>query len=86
MAATRTRQRPATHSGTAGRTRCCSRGRCWRYHRPVALVSPQGDMSGLALYHLPFGTGDEAEMRALMPLDLMGILVGWLVARLALRV
>lgn len=52
----------------------------------VALVSPQGDMSGLALYHLPFGTGDEAEMRALMPLDLMGILVGWLVARLALRV
>ncbi|MHA7866801.1 MAG: CPBP family intramembrane glutamic endopeptidase [Salipiger thiooxidans] len=52
----------------------------------IALMSPQGVMSGLALYLLPFGPGDEAALRALLPLDLAGILLSWLAARLALRV
>lgn len=51
----------------------------------MAIVSLQGEMSGLALYHLPFGPGDTEALRALMPLDLALTGVSWLAARLALR-
>ena len=52
----------------------------------IAVVSPQGQMSGLALWQLPFDATDEAAMLGVLPLDLLGILVGWLATRLALRV
>ena len=51
----------------------------------IALISPQGTMSGLALYQLPFGAGDEEAIRALLPLDLASIGLSWLAARIALR-
>ncbi|WGW04188.1 CPBP family intramembrane glutamic endopeptidase [Tropicibacter oceani] len=51
----------------------------------MALVSMQGDMSGLALYHLPFGPEDAGALGALLPIDLAVIGVSWLAARLALR-
>lgn len=52
----------------------------------VALVSMAGEMSGLALYNLPFTVTDANEMRQLLPLDLAYIFVSWLAARLALQV
>lgn len=52
----------------------------------IALVSPQGAMSGLALYLLPFGAGDEAAVLAILPLDLAAIFLSWLTVRIALRV
>ncbi|WP_417741000.1 CPBP family intramembrane glutamic endopeptidase [Salipiger sp.] len=51
----------------------------------IALISPQGTMSGLALYQLPFGAGDEEAIRALLPFDLASIGLSWLAARIALR-
>lgn len=51
----------------------------------MGLVSTQGDMSGLALWQLPFGPGDEAAIAAFLPVDLATMGVSWLAARLALR-
>lgn len=51
----------------------------------ILLASPRGEMSGLALFVMPFGMGDEAQMAALMPVDLGWMIVAWLAARLALR-
>ncbi|WP_299684052.1 CPBP family intramembrane glutamic endopeptidase [uncultured Tateyamaria sp.] len=51
----------------------------------ILLTSPPDDMSGLALYLLPFGMGDEAQMAAWLPVDLGWMLVAWLAARLAIR-
>lgn len=51
----------------------------------MTIVSLDGDMSGLALYTLPFGTNDEAAVRALLPLDLAALGVSWLAARVALK-
>lgn len=51
----------------------------------IAVISLGGDMSGLALRHLPFGPEDTEAIAALLPVDLAMILVSWLVARLALR-
>lgn len=51
----------------------------------VALVSLQGEMSGLALRQFPFGPGDEAQVAALLPVDLAMIGLSWLAARVALR-
>lgn len=50
-----------------------------------ALVSPRGDMSGLALRQLPFGPEDTAAMAALLPMDLAMVGLSWLAARVALR-
>ncbi|WP_417722430.1 CPBP family intramembrane glutamic endopeptidase [Salipiger sp.] len=52
---------------------------------PVALVAPPGNMSGLALYLLPFDVTDEAAVLAMLPFDLIGILLCWLAARIAIR-
>ncbi|GAA4221271.1 hypothetical protein GGQ68_000228 [Sagittula marina] len=51
----------------------------------IAVVSMQGDMSGLALARLPFGPPDEAAVAAILPVDLAMMLASWLAARLALR-
>ncbi|MEO9684246.1 MAG: CPBP family intramembrane glutamic endopeptidase [Tateyamaria sp.] len=51
----------------------------------LVLVSVPDEMSGLALFVLPFGLGDEAQMAAWLPVDFVMILVSWLVARLAIR-
>ncbi|WP_286197023.1 CPBP family intramembrane glutamic endopeptidase [Tropicibacter sp. R15_0] len=52
----------------------------------LALVSLYGDMSGLALWQLPFGPEAEAAIRAEMPAEFLFIVIYWLAARLALRV
>ena len=52
----------------------------------IGLIAPQGDMAGLALYLWPFDTGDTSAMRAMLLPDLMTLGLGWLAARLALRV
>ncbi|MDU8910719.1 CPBP family intramembrane glutamic endopeptidase [Aestuariicoccus sp. MJ-SS9] len=51
----------------------------------IAVTALPGDMSGLALYQLPFGAQDAEAMRAVLPLDLATLIVSWLAARLALR-
>ncbi|MFL4469574.1 lysostaphin resistance A-like protein [Tateyamaria armeniaca] len=51
----------------------------------MVLTSVPDEMSGLALYVLPFGLSDEAQMAAWLPVDFGFMLVSWLVARLAIR-
>jgi membrane protease YdiL (CAAX protease family) len=51
----------------------------------LLVLGMDGTLSGLALYTLPVGMGDEAEVRALLPLDFMYMFVSYLAARLALR-
>ncbi|MEL7091236.1 MAG: CPBP family intramembrane glutamic endopeptidase [Pseudomonadota bacterium] len=51
----------------------------------ILITSPPDEMSGLALYVLPFGLGDEAMMAQWLPVDLGWMLVAWLGARLAIR-
>jgi len=52
----------------------------------MVLTATPDEMSGLALYVLPFGMGDEAQMAAWLPVDFGFMLVSWLAARVALRV
>ena len=52
----------------------------------IAVMSMAGEMSGLALFHAPFGPGDTAALRAWLPVDLAMIGLCWLAARVALRV
>ncbi|PYG29233.1 CPBP family intramembrane glutamic endopeptidase [Pelagimonas varians] len=52
----------------------------------LGLLSIQGELSGLSLWHLPYGPGDEVALRAQMPSEFLIILIYWLSARLALRV
>lgn len=49
-------------------------------------VALPGPLIGLALYVLPFGASDEAAVRALLPAEFLHLGLGWLTARLALRV
>lgn len=51
----------------------------------MVLTATPDEMSGLALYVLPFGMGDEAAMAAWLPVDFAFMLVSWLAARLAIR-
>ena len=51
----------------------------------MVLTSVPDEMSGLALYVLPFGMEDEAQMAAWLPVDFGFMFVSWLVARLAIR-
>jgi len=51
----------------------------------ILLASPPDEMSGLALYVLPFGMADEAQLAAWLPVDFGWMLVAWLAARLAIR-
>ena len=51
----------------------------------IALVAPQEELSGLALWTFPFGPSDEAAMLALLPMDMIMIIAFWLVCRVAMR-
>lgn len=51
----------------------------------LALIAPQGDMSGLALMVWPFGPSDTEALLRMLPMDLVTLLISWLAARLALR-
>ena len=51
----------------------------------MVLMSPPDEMSGLALYLLPFGYDDEAAVAAWLPVDLGWMFVSWLAARVAIR-
>ena len=51
----------------------------------ILIVSMYGNLSGLALFHAPFGLEDEAVMRAWLPVDFAHMVVAWLVARLVIR-
>jgi len=51
----------------------------------IVFVSVPDSLSGLALFHAPFGLEDEAQVRAWLPVDFAHMFVMWLVARLALR-
>ncbi|WP_299966430.1 CPBP family intramembrane glutamic endopeptidase [uncultured Roseobacter sp.] len=51
----------------------------------IVLISVPDQLSGLALYHSPFALGDEAAVRAWLPVDFGFMLVSWLAARLAIR-
>lgn len=56
------------------------------YNNAVAIliVSVPDSLSGLALFHAPFGLADAATVRAWMPVDFAHMFVAWLVARLAI--
>lgn len=51
----------------------------------MMFTSMQGHWDGLALYVYPFGPEDVEALSALMPIEGMAILCGWLVARIAIR-
>jgi membrane protease YdiL (CAAX protease family) len=52
----------------------------------LLIASPEGTLSGLALYNYPFSFADETAVRALLPVEFMFLFVSWLAARVALRV
>ncbi len=51
----------------------------------LLLIAPQGELSGLALYHYPFSTDNEVAVRALLPVDFLVMFTSWLAVRLVLR-
>ena len=51
----------------------------------MLLMSPQGSLTGLALFTSPIDLSDEALVRTWLPVDLATMLVSWLAARLVLR-
>ncbi|WP_114964506.1 CPBP family intramembrane glutamic endopeptidase [Alkalilacustris brevis] len=51
----------------------------------LLLLSPQGDLSGLALYRMPFGADDTETMPLLLAFDAVLLLAIWAICRLALR-
>ncbi|MEL7259986.1 MAG: CPBP family intramembrane glutamic endopeptidase [Pseudomonadota bacterium] len=53
--------------------------------QPILISSAPDEMSGLALYVLPFGLSDEAMLAEWLPVDMGWMLVAWLAARLAIR-
>lgn len=57
----------------------------WNNMAALAVLSFPDNLSGLALYHLPFDSSDVEQMLAWLPVDFVLMLVAWLVARLVLR-
>jgi CAAX protease family protein len=51
----------------------------------MILTATPDEMSGLALYVLPFGISDEEQMAMWLPVDFGFMFVSWLTARLAIR-
>lgn len=51
----------------------------------LLVTSLPDTLGGLALFHTSFGLGDEAALRAWLPVDFALIVCMWLVARIALR-
>lgn len=51
----------------------------------LLAVGLPGDLSGLALYLLPFGASAQSEVAGLLPAEFLTLGISWLAARLALR-
>ena len=51
----------------------------------MLIVSMPDSLSGLALFHGPFGIGDVEQVRAWLPVDFVHMFVAWLVARVVLK-
>ncbi len=51
----------------------------------ILITSLPDSLGGLALFHTPFGIGDEDTLQAWLPVDFALMLVSWLAARVALR-
>ncbi len=51
----------------------------------ILIAAPKGQFDGLALYAYPFTMEDDGAVLAMMPVDLMILVCGWLAIRLALR-
>ncbi|WP_297774317.1 CPBP family intramembrane glutamic endopeptidase [uncultured Roseovarius sp.] len=51
----------------------------------MLIAAPRGQFDGLALYAYPFSMDDAAVLWAMMPLDVLILICGWLAIRLALR-
>ena len=51
----------------------------------MLIVSLPDDLSGLALYVVPFSLEDTAAVRAWLPVDFALMIVFWLAARLAIK-
>ena len=65
-------------------------GLAWGLHfanncAALLVVAPQGPLSGLALFTVPFGADDTGPMRGLLLADLAGLLLLWALCRAALR-
>ena len=51
----------------------------------ILIAAPEGQFDGMALYAYPFAVDDTAMITAMMPVDLLILVCGWLAIRLALR-
>ena len=51
----------------------------------ILIASMPDDLSGLALYLVPFSMEDTEALRAWLPVDFGIMFVSWLAARLAIR-
>ncbi len=51
----------------------------------LLIVALPDNLSGLALYTVPYSMSDTQEIRALLPVDFAGMFVAWLAARVAIR-
>ncbi|KAJ03618.1 CPBP family intramembrane metalloprotease [Sulfitobacter mediterraneus] len=57
----------------------------WNNVTAILIVSLPDDLSGLSLYHSPFGMADADAVRAWLPVDFALMFVSWLAARVAIR-
>lgn len=57
----------------------------WNNVSAILIVSLPDSLSGLALYHVPFGMDDATQMRPWLLVDFAMMFVLWLAARLAIR-
>ena len=57
----------------------------WNNVTAILIVSLPDDLSGLSLYHSPFGITDADAVRAWLPVDFALMFVSWLAARIAIR-
>lgn len=51
----------------------------------ILIAAPKGQFDGLALFAYPFTMEDDGAVLAMMPVDLLILVCGWLAIRLALR-
>jgi membrane protease YdiL (CAAX protease family) len=51
----------------------------------IMITAPRGQFDGLALYAYPFTVDNAEAFWAMMPLDLLILICGWLAIRLSLR-
>jgi membrane protease YdiL (CAAX protease family) len=51
----------------------------------ILIAAPEGQFDGMALYAYPFAMDDTAMITAMMPVDVLILICGWLAIRVALR-